>query len=395
MRRAAGHLRGFSMSGNRSNLPGASAPGFSLGEARHVVRDLFAHNESIYWRDFLISIVLGSVAFGITRRLHDAGFEPLWLRLAIQAVTFSIACWGYYRAASFVHEVVHLPDKKMRGFRIAWDLLCGIPFLLPSFTYATHLDHHRRKSYGTDGDGEYLPLVQSPRWWIVLYLSQCIWAPPLAIVRFGLLTPLAWLFPSIRQWVHRHASSLVMDPSYIRPLPSRRAQQIIRLQEVGCFLWIAGVAFVPKLLFDRWPITFVVLAYLISVVLIFLNSLRTLAAHRWQGDGQEVTFVEQFLDTVTIDSASPIERLIHPINLGYHATHHLFPSLPYHNLPTAHRRLMQRLPADSPYRQTVEPSTWSALAQLLRKAGHRQATQSSPAAPLADSGPDSGSFARA
>ena len=58
----------------------------------------------------------------------------------------------------FVHEIVHLPEKKFVAFRVVWNLLCGIPFLVPSFTYYTHLDHHRRKTFGTKHDGEYLPL---------------------------------------------------------------------------------------------------------------------------------------------------------------------------------------------------------------------------------------------
>ena len=64
----------------------------------------------------------------------------------------------YMRATMFIHELVHLPDKGYRGFRIWWNLLCGIPFLVPSFLYYPHVDHHRRKHYGTDRDGEYLDL---------------------------------------------------------------------------------------------------------------------------------------------------------------------------------------------------------------------------------------------
>ncbi|HWL73233.1 MAG TPA: fatty acid desaturase, partial [Burkholderiaceae bacterium] len=58
----------------------------------------------------------------------------------------------------------------------------------------------------------------------------------------------------------------------------------------------------------------------------------------------------------------------------YHALHHLFPSLPYHNLARAHRRLMAELPADNLYRQTVYPSYWSVIRQLV--ADSRAATAS-------------------
>jgi len=304
----------------------------------------------------------------VTRFLYDIRLEPLWLRLAIQLVTFSITCACYYRAVMFVHELVHLPEKKFRTFRIVWNLLCGIPFLVPSFTYYTHLDHHRRKMFGTEHDGEYLAMARMSPWYILLYLSQCLWIPPLAVVRFGLLTPLTWLSPALRGFVHQRASSLVMDPSYLRPLPTRQARRIIFWQELGCFLFIWGCAIVPPLLLDRWQGPLLVQAYATGVALILLNAIRTLAAHRWWSTGEEGTFLDQMLDSVTLDNDSLAAILINPVGLRYHATHHLFPSMPYHNMRAAHRRLMRELPADSPYRQTVGHSIWATIADLWRRA---------------------------
>ena len=40
-------------------------------------------------------------------------------------------------------------------------------------------DHHRRKMFGTEHDGEYLPLASMSPWCILFYLSQCLWLPPL------------------------------------------------------------------------------------------------------------------------------------------------------------------------------------------------------------------------
>ena len=112
-------------------------------------------------------------------------------------------------------------------------------------------------------------------------------------------------------------------------------------------------------------------AYLTSIVLVFLNALRTLAAHRYTSDGREETFLEQLLDSVTLDNDSLAAVIINPVGLRYHATHHLFPSLPYHNLRTAHRRLLERLPADSPYRLTVERSLLKVIGDLWRHATAR------------------------
>jgi fatty acid desaturase len=142
------------------------------------------------------------------------------------------------------------------------------------------------------------------------------------------------------------------------------------LQELGCFLALVGYVAFPLLVLHRWPIPLLIQGYLSGVVLVLMNCLRTLASHRWTSDGREGTFVDQMLDSVTLDSDSLAARLLNPVGLRYHATHHLFPSLPYHNMRIAHRRLLERLPADSPYRRTVATSLWSVIADLWQRASH-------------------------
>jgi fatty acid desaturase len=154
----------------------------------------------------------------------------------------------------------------------------------------------------------------------------------------------------------------------LRPLPTPAELRSIRLQELGGCLFLWGCASVPPFVFGRPLLVLALHAYLTSVVLILMNSVRTLAAHRYLSDGQEQSFVEQMLDSVTLDNDSLIAVLINPVGLRYHATHHLFPSLPYHNLRAAHKRLMAGLPADSPYRLTVETSLVHVLAKLWRRA---------------------------
>ncbi len=348
---------------------------FSLAAARHIVRDLFEHRPLIYWTDFLSTIFLGFIAFGLCRRWNEivpliTNYEFSWsLSLTIRALLFGTSCLLYFRAVNFIHEVTHLPARKFWLFNATWNLLCGIPFLTPSFTHEGHLDHHRRRIFGTTADGEYLALGRLSRWWIAVYLSQAFWAPLLAIVRFGLLTPASWLSPRIRDGVQQRMSSLVMDPRYIRPLPSPQKLRSIRVQEGLCFAWIVGVTVVGLRLGWERLLPFLAQAYLTGVVIIGLNCIRTMGAHRFRGAGLESTFEEQLLDSVNIDSQKPWDILLAPVGLRYHATHHLFPSIPYHNLPTAHRRLMAELPADSIYRRTNESSLIAAIAKLWRREG--------------------------
>ena len=53
-----------------------------------------------------------------------------------------VAVLSLYRAVVFIHELAHLSPGRVPGFRVAWNLLCGIPLLVPSFLYGSHRDHH-------------------------------------------------------------------------------------------------------------------------------------------------------------------------------------------------------------------------------------------------------------
>jgi fatty acid desaturase len=66
------------------------------------------------------------------------------------------------------------------------------------------------------------------------------------------------------------------------------------------------------------------------------------------------------------------------VGLRYHALHHLFPSLPYHSLGIAHRRLMAQLPADSPYRGTIRGSFLEAAREMWRSASTSSRRTPSP-----------------
>ena len=344
---------------------------FSLAEARRIVGEFFRPNPWIYWPDFLLSMAAGVFFFGWVLFPETITSNVSW-HWPIQIVGLVASSLLYYRAVLFIHELVHIRDGEFTAFRIVWNLLCGIPFLIPSFVYYTHLDHHRRKHYGTDEDGEYIPLANMPAWKILFYLSQVLVIPPLAVIRFGLLTPLCWISSAVRRWVHSHASSMIMDPMYIRPLPTPSVLRTIRLQEVLCFLWIVFIAIrlttSRGLIFDKpLPWTFLLQAYCTGVFILTVNALRTLGAHRWTNTGTEMNFVEQMLDSVNYPRNPLIAGLWAPVGLRFHALHHIFPSMPYHALATAHRRLIGELPEDSPYRLCSAGSLREVLGKLWKR----------------------------
>jgi fatty acid desaturase len=169
---------------------------------------------------------------------------------------------------------------------------------------------------------------------------------------------------------------MVMDPSYIRPLPKKKTLRLIYLQEALCFLWCLAVAITGPVFLGLSQIPFLIHAYLMAVCIVMMNSIRTVGSHRFHSDGEEMTFLDQLLDSVNYPHRSWITELWGPVGTRYHALHHLFPSLPYHSLPEAHRRLMAALPEDSPYRLTEERSLTTAIIDLFRRNRERREHQS-------------------
>ncbi|MEM1067942.1 MAG: fatty acid desaturase, partial [Planctomycetota bacterium] len=252
-----------------------------------------------------------------------------------------------------------------------WNALCGIFFFVPSFLYYPHVEHHRRRHYGTEHDGEYLPLSSRSRWWMVGFIAQALVIPLLGLARFLLVSPVCWVFPKIRPWVHRHMSTMVVDPLYERTDAAAGVMRIVILQEVLCFAWAVWLMVRGGIVRGEWLDPFWLLAYLVGVGVLVLNEVRTLGAHRWTNDGGEMSFEAQMLDSVNYPRGAVIAELWGPIGTRYHGLHHLFPTIPYHNLGLAHRRLVEGLPKDSPYHQTVADSLTSEIVALWRRAGER------------------------
>ncbi len=341
--------------------------GFSLRQAKGLVKSLNRPNASVYWADFLTSIISGHVLFNAllyNDRWLSGSPAFVW---TVRACIYSAVVLLFLRSVMFTHELVHLPKEGYQGFRVVWNLLCGIPFMIPSFMYYPHVDHHRRKSYGTDEDGEYLNLSYQPPRAIVFYMLLTLVTPLVGFMRFAILAPIGWFIPAVRNWTFHRASTMVMDIMYYRPEAGKAVRRMMFMQELGCFgvcMFIALRNPLQGIFYDPlWT-----QAYLVSLGLLILNNVRTLGAHRWTGDGSELTFQQQLLDSCDYPHRPWITELWGPIGTRYHATHHLFPSIPYHNLGKAHRALMAGLPEHSPFRETVKVSLLGEIAVLWDRA---------------------------
>ncbi|WP_422785405.1 fatty acid desaturase family protein [Qipengyuania profundimaris] len=308
-----------------------------LRAARDLTKDIAEARPAIYWPDMIGSALLGYVAIAAAILVDGA----------LEKIAFGIVgALAFYRALMFIHELTHIHKNALPGFRLGWNLLVGIPLLVPSFMYeGVHTLHHKRTQYGTVEDPEYLPLALMKLWSLPLFVLVSLLAPIGLIVRFGLLVPLGAILPPVRKFVWQRASSLSINPEFRRRPPEGDISKRVFWQELGGMLW--AWALVGSVFWLGWaPL---VTAGAILSVTALLNQLRTLVAHLWENEGEAMTVTAQFLDSVNVPPPGYAAEIWAPVGLRYHALHHLMPSMPYHSLPEAHRRLARELGVSSTY----------------------------------------------
>ncbi len=319
--------------------------------------DLAKPNRFIYWFDLILSTFVGWGSFILVVRGHRSPLVTLLL--------FTSTILALYRSILFIHEIDHLKKGAIPGFQMVWNLLVGIPLLIPSFFYTgVHLYHHRRTVYGTAEDPEYLPLAHQSFWQIVFFLFIPLLAPIGLIFRFLILAPLSLISSRVYRFTVAKCSTLGINPAFSRPVPDRKEKKNWILLEIGCFLWVSFLLVSVSIGFFSWKV--LVGGALVGSLIGFVNQLRTLVAHRFQNEAGELTVEEQLLDSVNFPNGFWV-RLWAPLGLRYHALHHYFPSFPYHSLEKAHERLVKMLPAYHEYYLANSTGFFDALKQMFMK----------------------------
>jgi len=317
-----------------------------------LTRDLVTARPRIYWPDLLASAAVAYAGI-VVAILASQGW--------IAVLAGLVAALALYRASSFIHELTHIRSGALPGFRVAWNLLIGIPMLMPSFLYeGVHTQHHAKTRYGTVDDPEYLPLALMKPWSLPLFVVVAIMMPVGLLLRFGVLAPLSLVLPPLRRAVVSSYSALAINPSYRRKAPEGDLKRMWTWQETGASLWAIALLASPLAL--GWRPLLVAMAIL-SVAAV-VNQLRTLVAHLWENEGEPMTVTGQYLDSVNVPG--PIAALWAPVGLRFHALHHLLPSMPYHSLPEAHRRITAHLGLDSTYARSTHAGMLPLVAKIAR-----------------------------
>lgn len=331
--------------------------------ARGLVRDLHTARPAVFWADLLVSGAVGWGAFAV------AVLSAPW---SLQMfVSVAIAALALYRCLCFTHEITHFRRGSVPGFETAWNAIVGVPLLLPTFAYVgVHQSHHSLSTYGTKDDPEYLPFARSRVLIVTFALQSSFLLPVLLGLRFLVLSPIGLVWPRFHRWLEVYASSFSMNPAYRRVVSADMARRMRHWELAivvawGAFIAATAAGYVPVRVFFVWLGMFMVIC--------FMNTLRVLGAHEYDTDGKVVDRHGQLIDSIDTPGAIWTE-LWAPVGLRYHALHHYFPGIPYHNLGIAYRRIVNAAGAER-YRDFSSPSLRHSLVSLYNRAGLSEARQ--------------------
>lgn len=332
-----------------------------IHDARAAIKDspvdFFEVQPHKYWWDLALCTFMAYLCAGLYLAFPLFSWQ--------QFVCFPFAVFWLYRGNSMVHEVSHLGKKQFPGFAFGWNMLLGIPTLFPStFFTSHHRDHHSGRHYGTPQDPEYIVNVFTPGSIAstLFYFVHVTVYPIFVLFRF-LLAPISFLRKDWREFTLRRLSSFTLNWKYERNL-SRLDRKTFVLVELLCCAraWLIPISVLLGV--TTW--VRIPLMYTLAITILFANQMRFFADHHFESQGEKMSMADHITDSCNYSKNDFLTWLFFPFTIRFHALHHMFPTIPYHNLPAAHRHLTEKLPVDSVYHTLDQPSWWHTAKQTLR-----------------------------
>lgn len=271
------------------------------------------------------------------------GIVAAWTLVAVYpawwAVLVAVPVIGtrYYGLFIIGHDGMH---RRIFNSRRATELFCDIFVLAPigmitRINDRNHLLHHQHLATDDDPDlHKHACFNKTNRLEYVLFLTGL--ASVLAVLRNLFVRPAVTAADVSGSAQPAESKPSTAGGPDADPTESRSAAKtpytmrdvaIVLLWQgalIGGLTWAIGWWAYPAL----WLLPVYLFAYLPNLVRSFLEH-----AHPEDDDVADHHRLTTFL-------SSPVERLIFsPMNMNYHIAHHLWPSIPYYNLPTADREL--------------------------------------------------------
>ena len=237
-------------------------------------------------------------------------FFALWAAAAYAALTLkafgaqALSCLAIVCAligfSVLLHEASHRLLFKRRTLNYWLGLLCGLPVLLSVSGFRTnHLAHHERRGATGDADDVGANFRDSTGSTLFYYLSILVRA-------YGFLVPLPLIGLTQGNW-------------------QMRAKALFEYALMAACCAVAFRLFPTDAVLKLWIIPLLISAH--------LTELRAVAEHGLTTRGNT------FTATRTVVSNRAVSFVM--CNINYHLEHHLFPAVPWYNLPKVNALLRQ------------------------------------------------------
>jgi fatty acid desaturase len=268
------------------------------------------------WRSIAACVLLWAVILGVATAGALVLRTPEWyLAIPLLVVITGLQHHLLIIAHDGSHGLVH-PSLRIND--LAVDFFCAVPFVSILRFYRTyHLLHHKHQ--GTDEDSEV-------KFYRTQFFDDCrrglvpYWKLFLAdFLGLAPITMLIFYMGLVRGWVKEKR----VDP--------------LGLRDLLLFALFWGPVVYAAVHFDVWR---ELLIFWFAPLLLLGPLFKT------RGYGEHTLYEgeDEYLRTWT-HQVNPIEKFfIFPLNIGYHLEHHLFPRVPWYNLPRLRKALIEQVP---------------------------------------------------